>query len=163
MRLTKAGDGLRIRFNPAESQVIEQILNGLQDVLEPGALDAADPVRRRLYPDGYADRDQAEAFRELTEAGLRQERSERLDRCLAEVLAGRSLRRTEVTLDAEGADRWLRVVNDLRLALGTRLGVTEDDDVGLDPRRAADPDVQARAQYLWLTALQDSLVVTLMG
>jgi hypothetical protein len=57
-------------------------------------------------------------------------------------------------LDDEAADRWLRVLNDLRLALGTRLGVTEQDE--LDDQ---EPAVQL---YHWLSAVQDLLVGHLM-
>jgi hypothetical protein len=70
------------------------------------------------------------------------------------------VRRTEVTLDADGAERWMRVLNDLRLTLGTQLNISEDDDYELDER---DPQVQLRARYVWLTALQDALVRTVMG
>jgi hypothetical protein len=52
------------------------------------------------------------------------------------------------------------VLNDLRLALGTRLGITEDDDPDLDP---VDPAAQSRVIYYWLTALQDSVVQGLMS
>jgi hypothetical protein len=159
MRIAKAGDGARIRLNVAESYVLEELFNELHDDLEPGALDAADPVHKRLYPAGYADAEDEQAFRELTESTLRQDRSARVDACLGALLAGRSLRRTEVTLDAEGAQRWLRVVNDLRLAFGTRLGISDDDDYVLDEQ---DPQVQLRARYLWLTALEDLLVSTVM-
>ena len=63
-------------------------------------------------------------------------------------------------LPPDAVDRWIRVLNDLRLTLGTRLGIAADDDYALD---AADPDVQERARYVWLTALQDLLVTSLMG
>jgi hypothetical protein len=47
------------------------------------------------------------------------------------------------------------VLNDLRLALGTRLGVTEDDyDRG--------PTGEPWVIYHWLTAVQDSVVTALM-
>ena len=160
MRINRAGDGVRIRFNLAESHVLEQLLVELQDDLEPDALDPSDPVRQRLYPAGYTDVEAADAFRELTESTLRQDRSERVGQCLAELLTGRSLRRTEVTVDADGTQRWLRVLNDMRLTVGTRLGIREDDDYVLDEH---DPHLQLRARYLWLTALQDTVVTTLMG
>ena len=51
------------------------------------------------------------------------------------------------------------MLNDLRLALGTRLGVTEDEPTDIDP---ADPRAQSWAVYYWLTALQDALVQTAM-
>jgi hypothetical protein len=160
VKLSKDGDGARIRLNLAESHVLEQLFIELQDILEPDALAPSDPVRKRLYPAGYADPDDADSFRDLTESGLQADRSERLDQCLAEVRAGRSLRRTEVSLDGDGAERWMRVLNDLRLTLGTQLNISEDDDYELDEQ---DPQVHLRARYLWLTALQDALVTTVMG
>lgn len=153
----KGGTGVRIRFDLIESSVVEQLFAELTAVLTD---ETDDEVRRRLYPDAYADAEAAEAYRDLTETGLRLERCERLDECLDELRAGRSLRRTEVVLDADGTERWLRVLNDLRLALGTRLAISEDDSYVLDPH---DPDAELRARYLWLTALQDSLVTAVMG
>lgn len=159
MRIAKSGDGVRVRLNIAESHVLEQLFDELQADLAPDALDLSDPVRKRLYPAGYADAEAERAFRELTERTLRLDRTERVEECLTELLAGRSLRRTEVTLDAEGSQRWLKVINDLRLTFGTRLGITDDDYV-LDDHG---PQAQLRARYLWLTALQDTLVTTVMG
>jgi hypothetical protein len=159
VRISRHGDGARIRLNLAESHVLEQLFGELQDVLEPGALGPSDPVRQRLYPAAYEDPDADVAYREITEAALRADRNARTDRCLAEVLQGRSLRRTEVALDADGVERWIRVLNDLRLTFGTRLDISEDDDYELDER---DPQVHVRARYLWLTALQDALVTAVM-
>ncbi|MGH8859834.1 MAG: DUF2017 family protein [Jatrophihabitantaceae bacterium] len=158
--MTRSGPGVRVRLNLPEGHMLEQLLGDLQDSLEPGALDPADPVRERLYPSGYEGAEDAAAFRELTEAGLQADRSERVDACLAELLQARSIVRTDLLLGPEAADRWIRVLNDIRLALGTRLGVCEDDDMELD---TAAPDVQDRARYMWLTALQDLLVTTLMA
>jgi Domain of unknown function (DUF2017) len=160
VRLSKVGERVRIRLNIAESHVLEQLFTEVQDVLVPGALDPSDPVRKRLYPAAYADPEDEQAYRELTEEGLRDERTARIAECLAELIAGRSLRRTEVVLDDDSAERWMRVINDLRLTFGTRLGISEDDEYELDER---DPQVHLRARYLWLTALQDALVTTVMG
>ena len=116
-----------------------------------------DPVRQRLFPDGYRDDEDAAAeFRELTEAGLRDDKAARAERCRAELPAG-SGRATTGRPDA--AERWLTVLNDLRLALGTRLGVTEDEPADIDP---ADPRAQSWVVYYWLTTLQDGLVQTAM-
>jgi hypothetical protein len=160
MKVARAGDGARIRLNVAESHVVEQLLDELCGILEPDALTVEDPVQRRLYPDAYDDASDAAAFRELTETALQAERSERVEACLADLHAGRSVRRTEILLDAGGADRWIRVLNDLRLAYGTQLNITEDDDYQV---HMSDPDAPVRARYLFLTALQDLLVETLMG
>ena len=54
---------------------------------------------------------------------------------------------------------WLGVLNDTRLVLGARLGVTEDDhDVAPD-----DPRAPAFAMYHWLTWVQGELVEQLLG
>jgi hypothetical protein len=161
MRIGRSGPSVRIRLTLAESHVLELLLTELRDLLAPDALERSDPVRERLYPAGYADDPEAaSAFRELTEEALQFQRSERVDQCLAELRAARSIRRTDVSLDPDGVDRWIRVLNDLRLTYGTRLDITEDDDYELDE---SDPDVQLRARYVWLTALQDGLVATVLN
>ena len=61
-------------------------------------------------------------------------------------------------LAGEAAQDWLRALNDVRLAIGTVLGVTEDypDELpGADP---ADPRSAYLGVYYWLGYLQDSLV-----
>lgn len=61
-----------------------------------------------------------------------------------------------VTLNEDEAQQWLTCVNDLRLALGTLLGITADQPDGPesdDPTRASHVDV-----YHWLSALLDVLV-----
>ncbi|OKI04460.1 hypothetical protein A6A06_06545 [Streptomyces sp. CB02923] len=65
-------------------------------------------------------------------------------------------------LKPDESRQWLGALNDLRLAIGTRLEVTDEDESGellrlpdSDPRK---PMVMA---YLWLGALQESLIETL--
>lgn len=160
MKVTRHGESVRARFSLAEAHLLDEVFGELADVLAPDALPATDPVRARLYPAGYEDAEDAAAYRELTEAGLHQDRSERLERCRSELRKARLRVRTEVVLAPDAADRWIRVLNDLRLTLGTRLDITDDDDYDLDEE---DPDIRERARYVWLTALQDLLVTALMG
>jgi hypothetical protein len=61
----------------------------------------------------------------------------------------------EVRLDGDQAAAWLRTSNDLRLALGTRLDITEDTE---PPDDVTGEEGQQLAVYYWLTALQGSLV-----
>lgn len=65
----------------------------------------------------------------------------------------------KVVLTPEQADAWLAGLNDVRLALGTNLGIDADspDEVDPDDPRAPHYDV-----YHWLTWMQDSLVQALM-
>lgn len=148
-----------MRLSLAEAHVLQQMINELQDLLGPGGLDPSDPVHERLYPAAYESEADAEDFRELTEQGLREQRCERADQCLAELLKARSLVRTDLTLEPESADRWIRVLNDMRLTLGTQLEITEDDDYEL---HTDDPQIHLRARYVWLTALQDMLVGSML-
>ena len=139
-----------MQLEPIESQVLGGLLDDLDAALD--SLPDDDPVHRRLFPPGYRDDEQAAIeFRSLTEAALRDGRSERIGICRAQLPGDGGT----VELDAEASERWLSVLNDVRLGIGTRLDVREDDDPVIDP---ADPDAQTRAVYQWLTALQDSLV-----
>ena len=66
----------------------------------------------------------------------------------------------EVRLDADEAGAWLRTSNDLRLALGTRLDITEDTE---PPDDVTSEEEQQLAVYYWLTGLQGSLVDALVA
>jgi Domain of unknown function (DUF2017) len=139
----------------------------------------ADPVLRRLFPDAYSDPEKApdspaEAeehrahsaeFRRYTENDLRAGKRENalaviraLD-ALAPVDEGGAV----LKLAPQESRQWLGTLNDLRLAIGARLEITDEDDTDLlyglpdeDPRK---PMVMA---YLWLGGLQETLVTTLM-
>jgi hypothetical protein len=69
-----------------------------------------------------------------------------------------------VRLDEPTARAWLAALNDVRLALGVRMDITEDD---VEPAAAsADPESPDYAMYVtyrWLAAAQESLVQALMG
>jgi hypothetical protein len=149
MRLRRKSGVLRVELTGTEVALLGGLLDDFADTLaEP---DADDPVIQRLFPAGYTD-DQAAAqeYRELVESDLKAERIGRLQACRAELPPGGG----RMALDDEATDRWLRVLNDLRLALGTRLGVTEE--VELDDRQ---PAVQI---YTWLTAVQDLLMTQVL-
>jgi uncharacterized protein DUF2017 len=137
---------LRVSLTEAETALLAGMFDDLADALaEP---DPHDPMIQRLYPDGYTDDDEASReYRELVQGDLQAERISRLRACRAELPPGGG----RMPLDDEGLDRWLRELNDLRLGLGTRLGVTEEDELD-----ESQPAVQI---YSWLTAVQDMLVM----
>jgi len=151
-RLVKArrrGALIRVDLTGTEVDLLAAMLDDFGLLLEEP--DPADPVIQRLYPDGYTDDDEAsEEYRGLVESDLRTERSARLQACRAELPEGGG----RLELDAEAADRWLRVLNDLRLALGTRLEITDDNELD-----ETDPSVNI---YSWLTAVQDTLILNVM-
>ncbi|MEV5881922.1 DUF2017 domain-containing protein [Streptomyces sp. NPDC052020] len=141
----------------------------------------SDPVLRRLFPDAYTDPGQAPAsardaeerraysaeFRRYTENDLR---AGKRDNALAVVRSLDALAAQAageggavLRLSAQESRRWLGALNDLRLAIGARLEITDEDDTDLlyrlpdeDPRK---PMVMA---YLWLGGLQETLVSTLL-
>ncbi|GGS16469.1 DUF2017 domain-containing protein [Streptomyces griseoviridis] len=140
----------------------------------------SDPVLKRLFPDAYTDpggtpeaaeaeerRAHSAEFRRFTENDLRAGKRENalavvrsLD-ALASASAGEG--GAVLKLAPDESRQWLGTLNDLRLALGSRLDIAAEDDTDLlyrlpdqDPRK---PMVMA---YLWLGGLQETLVSTLM-
>ena len=151
-RAARGGDVVA-RLEPAEAGIMGLLLDQLEQLLEADADDVAgDPVIARLLPEGHrGDPELAADYRELTEASLRSGKADDL----ATVRATLPEDGGEVRLDADQASAWLRSTNDLRLALGTRLDITEDTE---PPDDVVGEDEQQLAVYYWLTALQGSLV-----
>jgi hypothetical protein len=113
-----------------------------------------DPVLARLLPDFHRDdRDMAAMLRAAREPELVEAKTEAATVVLDTCPPGGG--KTELTI--EQADAWLAALNDVRLALGTTLGVTEDmpDEPPADETLAAHLGV-----YHWLTFVQDDLVQT---
>jgi hypothetical protein len=149
MRVSRRRGVIRLNLEPVEARMLAQLVDELDDLIETMAPE--DEPTRRLFPSGYRDDDDAaRQFRELTEESLREVRRVRYGVIRAALPAAGG------TVEIADDDRtpWLTTINDIRLALGTRLGVSEDEP-DIDP---ADDAAQTWAVYYWLTALQDSLV-----
>jgi len=117
-----------------------------------------DPVLARLLPDGYRDDPEAAGeFRKYTEPALRS----------AKHAAAREMLDTlpdaggRIQLTQEQALSWLKALNDVRLALGVRLGVTEEFEEQWGRLKPDDPQWTAFEVYAWLGAVQESLVQAL--
>jgi hypothetical protein len=111
-----------------------------------------DRVLARLLPDFTTDDpDLAAGMRSLHEPEL----IEAKDAAAVQVLDTLPEDGGRVELTPEQADTWLVSLNDVRLALGTALDVSEDmpEELPLDDPRGAHMGV-----YHWLTFVQDSLV-----
>lgn len=63
-------------------------------------------------------------------------------------------------LTEEDAHAWVAAVNDLRLALGTRLEITE---IGPDSLPEGHPMAAHLDVYQWLTVMQEYLLLALLG
>ena len=117
-----------------------------------------DPVLARLLPDAYSGDPEASAeFRHYTEGGLRAGKAA----AARTVLATLPPQGGRIRLSEPEAQAWLRALNDVRLALGTRLEVTDDFDEQMDGVTADDPRAPVVAIYQWLGILQESLVEAL--
>lgn len=174
-----AGKGVRLRLGAEELLMVgiltEQLLvllgrraedsgpdSGDPELPDLGIAEHAeapdDPVLARLFPDAYReDPEAAQDFRRYTEAALRDGKREAAEVVLAGLRDANP--DEEIVLDEAQAQCWLRALNDVRLMLGTRLEITDEEDSGppggLDWE---DPRFALFAAYDWLTALQDGLV-----
>ncbi|KQX52727.1 MULTISPECIES: DUF2017 domain-containing protein [unclassified Streptomyces] len=187
---TLPGGGAAVALDEVEISILRSLSVQLMELIGPGdepAPDAdplaalfaegpseppSDPALKRLFPDAYGNdseelRAAASDFRRYTENDLRARKREdalvvvrALDSLSADA-AGEG--GAVLKLSADESRAWLGALNDLRLTIGTRLEVTDDEESeqlyrlpDSDPRK---PMVMA---YLWLGALQESLVATLM-
>jgi Domain of unknown function (DUF2017) len=170
-----SGGGARIKVAAEEAAVVRTLVGQLLEILgeddrpdrPQGADDgmpsftfsentepSSDPVLARLFPNAYSDDDDSAAeFRRYTEAGLRDGKREAAQIVLDTLGDG-----GDVRLDADQCQAWLRALNDIRLALGTRLEIDEDFEHRLKGLDWDDPRYAAFAAYDWLTYLQESLV-----
>ena len=152
---------------PAESAVIVDPGPGAEgDDAELAALEAMvhgpgsdtppeDPVLARLLPDGYRDDpESAGEFRQYTEPALRSAKYA----AAQEMLATLPDEGGRIQLTKDQALSWLKALNDVRLALGVRLGVTEEFEDQWSRLKPDDPQWTAFEVYAWLGAVQESLV-----
>ncbi|MFN8015177.1 MAG: DUF2017 family protein [Acidimicrobiia bacterium] len=156
-------EGIEAYLFEEESIVFRDIALDLRAIIETPAL-GEDPVRERLFPRAYLDptEENAEmawaafAHPELLESRVNTlvmliETLNRLEPAPPDRDAGEM---KMVLLSPEETEVWLKGLNDLRLALGTRLNITEEQNVVESP----DPHAQLRQIYDWLTAIQQDLL-----
>ena len=144
IRRERRGDGVRVSLASEERELVRRLCDRLAAEVESRGEDEA---LARLFPAAYRDDPEAAAeFEQLTGPSLAEGKVAALRRM--EATAG------EERLGAEDAQAWLTALNDVRLVLGTRLGVTEDP---------AEHDLThpGYAVYAWLTWLQSELIEAL--
>lgn len=142
------GDGtFSLNLRDEERALIATIVPDLRSLL---AEDPGDEMLTRLFPTARPDDPEAEAeFREMVRDELVSKRLARLD-AVADLAEA-------TVLDQDQLAAWMGAVNDLRLVLGTRLEVTEDDEFD-DDAEVDDPESVARSAYWYLGWLLEHLV-----
>jgi Domain of unknown function (DUF2017) len=174
--------GAAAHFEEAQAGVIRSLVSQIAELVsadstaaelaETGADDAVeaelglsshaeppeDPVLARLLPDGYRDDPGASAeFRRYTEESLRSGKVASAQTVLASLPANGG----EVLLSEPECQQWLRALNDVRLALSVRLGITDENEDLSEHLTADDPRSAYVWVYQWLAYLQDSLIEAL--
>lgn len=123
---------------------------------------ADDPVVRRLFPDAYPHDAAASAdFRRFTERDLKVKKISEATLVLERLQATENGRH-EVRIPMSEVDVWLRTFTSLRLAVATRLGITDAesaDDLAMLPDE--DPRAFMVSVYDWLGFAQETLISAL--
>jgi hypothetical protein len=154
--LERYGDLLRSIAQDPVPQPVDPLarLLDLGDPVEP----PTDPALARLFPAAYRDDDEAAAdFRRFTQTELLDGRLARLRSVLPALAAADG----PLALTAGQAHEWLQVLNDVRLMLGTQLGVTDESGGDLGHIGPDDPEFPDARIFEWLGWLLETLVVAL--
>ena len=154
-------DRVRVRLANDEVAVLRGLPDQLRTVLGEGE---DEPVNRRLFPPAYldvADIERDAEFQRLMHDDLVSEKLTNLDLVTDSLARGTSsVRRWTVELTDAEATAWLGVLNDLRLALGVRLDITEDFDGDVDD---TDPRAPALRLLSYLGWLEEQLLEALQS
>jgi hypothetical protein len=157
----RRGGSIVLTLHPNEVQVLQWVFSDLGRMLSGDS--NVDAVTKRLFPRAYLDptEEAAEAqWQEMVHDELVESRMSAMTDVVrsldeAKPLSGRVEAR-ELVLDDELATRWMTVLNDARLAVGTALDVTPEWDFdALDP---SDPSYELHALYAWMTELLSALL-----
>lgn len=147
IRRTRDGS-YQLRLSSPERELLRALPAELELLLDA----SEDPDLRRLFPAAYEDDEAQDEYARLVGGELLDGRR----RSLATIreTVGRD------RLTAEQAESWLTGLTALRLVLGTRLDVRDDDPPSFDP---SDPRAHEWAVYFYLSWLQEQLVEAMAG
>ncbi|MGN5636122.1 DUF2017 domain-containing protein [Streptomyces sp. AC154] len=184
------GGGAAVALDEVEAAILRSLAVQLLELIGPGdepvegedplaalftegpSEPPSDPALARLFPEAYGDEDDelraaSAEFRRFTENDLRTRKRDdalvvvrTLDGLSPVGESGAVLR-----LDAGQCRNWLGTLNDLRLTIGARLEVSDEDggeEGSLYRLPDSDPRKPMVMAYLWLGGLQETLIETLM-
>lgn len=140
-----------IRFDPGLRAALAQLLGELRGLIDD---EPDDPSLARLRPPAYADDPDLDAgYQLLAGEELRESRGATIDAVIE------SLERD--VLDEDELWGWLRATNALRLVVGTRLGISEDDHGPIDPSTLSDDERRLWSIYDFTTLVQYEVIQAL--
>ena len=162
------------------SQLVELVSDGEPggfEVTEPGPADSfdaivanlevdpdepeqsEDPVLKRLFPTAYPDDPAASSdFRRFTERSLKAKKVADAQVVL-DRLSATEQGRHELRIPPEEVDAWLRTLTSVRLALATRLGITDAETADqLSELPAEDPRTFMVSVYDWLGFAEETMI-----
>jgi hypothetical protein len=149
VRRRRAG-ALHVMLEDYEAEVLRNLVSEMTALLE-AKLAPGDPVGDRLFPDAFEDEAEATKYRELVGDELRAYKLHNL-RLISSKLGSDG--EADLELAPEEVERWLSLLTDMRLAIGTRLDVTEEKmEEDVDPNG---PDGAAMSVLHWLGWLQEA-------
>lgn len=142
-------------LNEREADLLRGLIAEYRSLLD--APEGSDPVLGRLFPPASVEEPEVAAeYREMAHDELTRHKRRTAEITLA--LMGES-GEWKSKVEPEEQEAFLVLLTDLRLAIGTRLGVTEE--MMNQPVEPADPRQWSMAVLHWLGALQESLVEAL--
>ncbi len=143
---------VRVELEEHEAELMRQLLDEMHLLLDAD-IPKQDAVMGRLFPPAYEDDPEQETYARMTEDELRTAKLEALAK-VRDTVGGHGAVAT--TILPQDAHAWLTLMNDVRLAIGTRLDVTEE-------KMAADIDPESRegpaySVLHWLGWMQEMLL-----
>jgi hypothetical protein len=141
-----------MHLDQAEAELLRQLVEEMQTLLVTENVEE-DAIVERLFPNAYESPEDESAFRDIVGDDLRRHK---LD-ALTEVRGALGSRGSAtVTLSESSTTAWLTALTDMRLAIGTRLDVTEDSmSQELDHE---DPTSSSMLVLHWLGWVQESIL-----
>ena len=150
--INKVDEGLRVQLGTQEAAILRGLVKEMRLLLEAD-IPKSDHVMQRLFPRAHEDDEEERSYQDLVGNELHRTKLDAL-RSVDEALGAEG--ELDVILSPAAADDWLRLLNDVRLAIGSRLEVDEDK-MGrtYDP---SDPEAPALSVLHWLGWFQGSIL-----
>ena len=149
---SRKGSTIRLKLHDYERGLLQGLVGEMRVLLE-AELPKVDPVTARLFPDAYETATDQESYQDMVGDQLRRDKLRAVE-SVESCIEGEG--ELDLKLSDEDANTWLTVLNDLRLAIGNRLNVTEarmEEEVDEN-----DPDAPALSALHWLGWVQESIL-----